>query len=137
VELIGDRELAERMRDVSLAVYQHAAEHARTRGIILADTKFELGLDAGGQLTLGDEVCTPDSSRFWPAEGYATGRSQPSVDKQYVRDWASSTGWDRNPPAPAIPDDIVARTREKYIEAYELITGRKFADWLAHTGAGG
>jgi phosphoribosylaminoimidazole-succinocarboxamide synthase len=137
VQLIGDRELAERMRDVSIAVYQHAAEHASTRGIILADTKFELGLDAAGQLTLGDEVCTPDSSRFWPAEGYAIGRSQPSFDKQYVRDWASSTGWDRTPPAPEIPGDVVARTREKYIEAYELITGRKFADWLAHTGAGG
>ncbi len=137
VALIGDRKLAERMRDVSLAVYNHAAEHARTRGIILADTKFELGLDADGQLTLGDEVCTPDSSRFWPAEGYAVGGSQPSFDKQYVRDWASSTGWDRNPPAPEIPDDVVARTREKYLEAYELITGRKFADWLAHTGAGG
>jgi phosphoribosylaminoimidazole-succinocarboxamide synthase len=137
VDLIGDRGLAERMRDVSIAVYQHAAEHARTRGIILADTKFELGLDADGQLTLGDEVCTPDSSRFWPAEGYTVGRSQPSFDKQYVRDWASSTGWDRNPPAPEIPDEVVARTREKYIEAYELIIGRKFADWLAHTGAGG
>ncbi len=136
VELIGDRALAERMRDVSIAVYQHAAEHASSRGIILADTKFELGLDANGQLTLGDEVCTPDSSRFWPADGYAIGRSQPSFDKQYVRDWASSTGWDRTPPAPAIPEDVVARTREKYIEAYELITGRKFADWLAHTGAG-
>ncbi len=137
MELIGDRALAERMRDVSIEVYRHAAEHASTRGIILADTKFELGLDAGGQLTLGDEVCTPDSSRFWPAEGYAVGRSQPSFDKQYVRDWASSTGWDRTPPAPAIPDDVVARTREKYIEAYELITGQKFADWLKHTGAGG
>jgi phosphoribosylaminoimidazole-succinocarboxamide synthase len=136
VALIGDRVLAERMRDVSIAVYRHAAEHASTRGIILADTKFELGLDADGQLTLGDEVCTPDSSRFWPAEGYAIGRSQPSFDKQYVRDWASSTGWDRTPPAPEIPDDVVARTREKYIEAYELITGRKFADWLADTGAG-
>jgi phosphoribosylaminoimidazole-succinocarboxamide synthase len=137
VELIGDRELTERMRDVSIAVYNHAAEHARSRGIILADTKFELGLDAAGELTLGDEVGTPDSSRFWPAEGYAVGRSQPSFDKQYVRDWASSTGWDRTPPAPAIPDDVVARTREKYIEAYELITGRQFSDWLAQTGAGG
>jgi phosphoribosylaminoimidazole-succinocarboxamide synthase len=137
VELIGDRDLTERMRDVSLAVYRHAAEHAGGRGIILADTKFELGLDADGRLTLGDEVCTPDSSRFWPAEGYRVGRSQPSFDKQYVRDWASSTGWDRTPPAPPIPDDIVARTREKYIEAYELITGQKFADWLKHTGASG
>jgi phosphoribosylaminoimidazole-succinocarboxamide synthase len=82
-------------------------------------------------------VCTPDSSRFWPTEGYAIGRSQPSFDKQYVRDWAASTGWDRTPPAPGIPDDVVARTREKYIEAYELITGQKFADWLTQTGARG
>ena len=93
--------LAERVRDVSLALYEHAAEHARQHGIILADTKFELGLDADGTLTIGDEMCTPDSSRFWPADHYEPGRGQPSFDKQYVRDWASSTGWDRNPPAPA------------------------------------
>ena len=126
--LVGDRALAERLRDVSIAVYQHAAEHARERGIILADTKFEFGLDADGELTLGDEVCTPDSSRFWPADQYEPGRGQPSFDKQFVRDWASSTGWDRNPPAPAIPDDVVARTREKYVEAYERITGEPFDD---------
>ena len=129
-ELVGDRELAERLRDVSIAVYEHAAEHARERGIILADTKFEFGLDGDGELTLGDEVCTPDSSRFWPADQYEPGRGQPSFDKQYVRDWASSTGWDRNPPAPAIPDDVVARTREKYVEAYERITGEPFSSWL-------
>jgi phosphoribosylaminoimidazole-succinocarboxamide synthase len=134
VELIGDRQLAERARDASLALYSFAAEHARERGIILADTKFELGLDADGTLTLGDEVCTPDSSRFWPADQYEPGRSQPSFDKQYVRDWASSTGWDRTPPAPAIPDDVVTRTREKYIEAYERITGQPFDDWLRRTG---
>ncbi len=134
-ELIGDRELAQRLRDTSIAVYEHAAEHARERGIILADTKFEFGLDADGQLTLGDEVCTPDSSRFWPVDRYEPGRGQPSFDKQFVRDWASSTGWDRNPPAPAIPDDVVARTREKYIEAYELITGEPFDAWLLRTGA--
>jgi phosphoribosylaminoimidazole-succinocarboxamide synthase len=86
-------------------------------------------------LTLGDEVCTPDSSRFWPVDGYEPGRGQPSFDKQFVRDWASATGWDRNPPAPPIPEDIVARTREKYIEIYERITGRAFADWLARTAA--
>ena len=135
VELIGDRALAERARDVSLAVYRHAAEHARERGIILADTKFELGLDDAGTLTLGDEVCTPDSSRFWPADEYEPGRSQPSFDKQFVRDWASSTGWDRTPPAPAIPDDVVARTREKYIEAYERITGEPFEAWLRRTAS--
>jgi phosphoribosylaminoimidazole-succinocarboxamide synthase len=130
VALIRDRQLAERLREISIAVYQHAADHARGRGIILADTKFEFGLDSDGVLTLGDEVCTPDSSRFWPADEYEPGRGQPSFDKQFVRDWASSTGWDRNPPAPAIPDDVVARTREKYVEAYELITGEPFDAWL-------
>jgi phosphoribosylaminoimidazole-succinocarboxamide synthase len=129
-ELVGDRALTERVRDVSIAVYSHAAEHARDRGIILADTKFEFGLDADGELMLGDEVCTPDSSRFWPADEYQPGRGQPSFDKQFVRDWASSTGWDRNPPAPAIPDDVVGRTREKYVEAYERITGEPFDAWL-------
>ncbi len=135
VELIGDRALAERVRDVSLALYEYAAEHARENGIILADTKFEFGLDGHGELTIGDEVCTPDSSRFWPADTYEPGRGQPSFDKQFVRDWASSTGWDRNPPAPAIPDDVVTRTREKYIEAYERITGTPFDAWLQRTGA--
>ncbi|MGZ4233090.1 MAG: phosphoribosylaminoimidazolesuccinocarboxamide synthase, partial [Solirubrobacteraceae bacterium] len=134
-ELVGDRALTERVRDVSLAVYQHAADHARANGIILADTKFELGLDQDGTLTLGDEVCTPDSSRFWPADQYEPGRGQPSFDKQYVRDWASSTGWDRTPPAPAIPDDIVQRTRAKYVEAYERVTGELFENWLRRTGA--
>ena len=103
VALVGDRALAERVRDVSIALYEYAAEHARANGIILADTKFELGLDADGELTIGDEMCTPDSSRFWPADQYEPGRGQPSFDKQYVRDWASSTGWDRNPPAPPDP----------------------------------
>jgi phosphoribosylaminoimidazole-succinocarboxamide synthase len=135
VRLVGDRQLAERLRDVSIEVYRHAADHARERGIILADTKFEFGLDQHGQLVLGDEVCTPDSSRFWPVDQYQPGRGQPSFDKQYVRDWASSTGWDRTPPAPPIPDDVVARTREKYVEAYERITGQSFADWLRRTGA--
>jgi phosphoribosylaminoimidazole-succinocarboxamide synthase len=135
VELVGDRELTERVRDVSIALYQHAADHARDNGIILADTKFELGLDEDGTLTLGDEVCTPDSSRFWPADQYEPGRGQPSFDKQYVRDWASSTGWDRTPPAPPIPDDIVERTRAKYVEAYERVTGELFENWLRRTGA--
>jgi phosphoribosylaminoimidazole-succinocarboxamide synthase len=135
VKLIGDRELADRVRDVSIALYKHAAEHARANGIILADTKFELGLDQDGTLTLGDEVCTPDSSRFWPADQYEPGRGQPSFDKQYVRDWASATGWDRTPPAPAIPDDVVERTRAKYIEAYERVTGEPFENWMRRTGA--
>ncbi|HEY5318779.1 MAG TPA: phosphoribosylaminoimidazolesuccinocarboxamide synthase [Solirubrobacteraceae bacterium] len=133
VRLIGDRALTERLREVSIALYEHAAEHARERGIILADTKFELGLDPDGNLTLGDEALTPDSSRFWPVEGYEPGHSQPSFDKQFVRDWASGTGWDRNPPAPAIPDEVVQRTRAKYVEAYELITGEPFDAWLRRT----
>jgi phosphoribosylaminoimidazole-succinocarboxamide synthase len=135
VDLIGDRGLADRLREISIAVYQHAAAHALERGIILADTKFEFGLDGDGTLTLGDEVCTPDSSRFWPADQYEPGRSQPSFDKQFVRDWASSTGWDRTPPAPEIPEEVVARTTEKYIEAYERLTGEPFAEWLKRTGA--
>jgi phosphoribosylaminoimidazole-succinocarboxamide synthase len=136
-ELIGDRDLAERLRDSSISVYQHAAAHALARGIILADTKFEFGLDADGRLTLGDEACTPDSSRFWPADGYEPGHGQPSFDKQIVRDWAASTGWDKRPPAPEIPEDVVARTCAKYIEAYERITGNAFADWAARTKASG
>jgi phosphoribosylaminoimidazole-succinocarboxamide synthase len=134
-ELVGSRELAERLRDVSLAVYESVAEHARARGVILADTKFEFGLDAEGTLTLGDEVCTPDSSRFWPADEYEPGRSQPSFDKQYVRDWAAGTGWDKSPPAPAIPDDVVAQTRERYVRAYELLAGEPFSAWLQRVGA--
>jgi phosphoribosylaminoimidazole-succinocarboxamide synthase len=133
VGLVGDRPMAERLREASLAVYAHAADHARERGIILADTKFEFGLDGQGELVLGDEVCTPDSSRFWPVDGYEAGRSQPSFDKQYVRDWAASTGWDRNPPAPEIPEEVVVRTREKYLEAYERITGESFEVWLRRT----
>src|SRR5215203_6451463 len=130
VELIGDRSLAERVRDVSLAVYGAVADHARERGVILADTKFEFGLDASGELVLGDEVCTPDSSRFWPADEYEPGRGQPSFDKQYVRDWASNTGWDKSPPAPPIPDDVVAATRERYVTAYERLAGEPFSAWL-------
>jgi phosphoribosylaminoimidazole-succinocarboxamide synthase len=132
-ELAGSADLADELARVSLAVYERAAEHARDHGIVLADTKFELGLDSQGTLTLGDEVLTPDSSRFWPRESYRSGRSQPSFDKQYVRDWASGTGWDKRPPAPAIPEDVVARTSEKYIQAYELITGEPFSAWLERT----
>ena len=134
-ELVGSRELAERLRDVSIAVYRRVAEHARERGVILADTKFEFGFDAGGVLTLGDEVCTPDSSRFLPADGYAPGRGQPSFDKQYVRDWASGSGWDKAPPAPELPEEVVAGTRERYVDAYRRITGEAFDDWMARTAA--
>jgi phosphoribosylaminoimidazole-succinocarboxamide synthase len=134
-EILGDRELAERLRDVSIALYTFAAEQAAQRGVILADTKFELGLDADGQLVLGDEALTPDSSRYWPAAGYQPGHGQPSFDKQYVRDWASSTGWDKTPPAPEVPEDVVAGTRGKYVEAYELVTGEPFDAWVARTSA--
>jgi phosphoribosylaminoimidazole-succinocarboxamide synthase len=134
-ELVGSEELAGRLRDVSLAVYRSVADHARERGIILADTKFEFGLDEQGVLTLGDEVCTPDSSRFWPADGYEPGHGQPSFDKQYVRDWASGTGWDKNPPAPEIPDEIVAQTRERYVTAYERLAGEPFGAWLDRVAA--
>jgi phosphoribosylaminoimidazole-succinocarboxamide synthase len=111
-------------------VYELGAAHARERGIILADTKFEFGRRADGTIVLGDEVLTPDSSRFWPAEGYEPGHGQPSFDKQYVRDWASGSGWDKTPPAPALPDDVIARTRELYVDAYERITGEPFEAWL-------
>ncbi|MGO9248093.1 MAG: phosphoribosylaminoimidazolesuccinocarboxamide synthase, partial [Solirubrobacteraceae bacterium] len=127
--------LMERVREVSIELYSFAAAHARERGVILADTKFELGLDPAGELVVGDEVLTPDSSRYWPADGFEVGHGQPSFDKQYVRDWASSSGWDRLPPAPAIPDAVVAGTRARYIEAYERIVGEPFQAWLDRTGA--
>jgi phosphoribosylaminoimidazole-succinocarboxamide synthase len=129
-EIVGDRAVVERLRHVSIDLYRQAAVYARDRGIILADTKFEFGWDANRLLTLGDEVLTPDSSRFWPADGYAPGRPQPSFDKQYVRDWAAGSGWDKTPPAPPLPADVVACTREKYVQAYELIAGEPFAAWL-------
>jgi phosphoribosylaminoimidazole-succinocarboxamide synthase len=134
-ELVGDISLMEQVRVVSVALYAFAAEHARARGVILADTKFEFGLDEDGALVLGDEVLTPDSSRYWPVEGFQVGKGQPSFDKQYVRDWASQSGWDKQPPAPAIPEDVVAGTRARYVEAYELITGESFQAFLERTGA--
>jgi phosphoribosylaminoimidazole-succinocarboxamide synthase len=136
VSLVGDRSLMERVRDVSIELYSFAAEHARERGVILADTKFELGLDDDDRLVVGDEVLTPDSSRYWPVDTYEVGRGQPSFDKQYVRDWAAGSGWDKRPPAPEIPEDVVAGTRARYVEAYELITGEPFTAWLQRTGAG-
>ena len=135
-ELVGDRALMERVREVSIELYSFAAEHARERGVILADTKFELGLGDNDELVVGDEVLTPDSSRYWPVDSYEVGRSQPSFDKQYVRDWASQSGWDKRPPAPEIPPDVVAGTRARYGEAYELITGEPFAAWLKRSDAG-
>ena len=134
-ELVGDAGLMRRVADTAVELYSFAAAHARSNGVILADTKFEFGLDADGTLVVGDEVLTPDSSRYWPADGYEPGRGQPSFDKQYVRDWATASGWDRKPPAPAIPDEVVAGTRQRYIEAYERITGEPFGAWLTRSGA--
>jgi len=124
-----------RVREASVELYSFAAAHAREHGVILADTKFEFGLDDEDRLVVGDEVLTPDSSRYWPADGYEVGHGQPSFDKQYVRDWAAGSGWDKLPPAPAIPDEVVQGTRSRYIEAYERITGQAVSQWLAETGA--
>jgi phosphoribosylaminoimidazole-succinocarboxamide synthase len=135
-ELVGDRALMERVREVSIELYTFAATHGRERGVILADTKFELGLDGDGELVLGDEVLTPDSSRYWPADGYEPGRGQPSFDKQYVRDWAAGSGWDKRPPAPAIPEEVVEGTRARYVEAYERIAEEPFQAWLDRTAPG-
>jgi phosphoribosylaminoimidazole-succinocarboxamide synthase len=134
-ELVGDAALMERVREKSIELYAFAAEHARERGVILADTKFEFGLDEHDELVVGDEVLTPDSSRYWPVDSYEVGRGQPSFDKQYVRDWAAGSGWDKRPPAPEIPEDVVAGTRARYVEVYELIAGEPFAAWLERAGA--
>jgi phosphoribosylaminoimidazole-succinocarboxamide synthase len=128
--LVGDEILAEAER-VSLALYERAAAYAAERGILIADTKFELGLDPDGVLTLGDEALTPDSSRFWPADEYEPGRGQPSFDKQYVRDYCESLGWDKAPPAPELPQEVVDGTRARYVEAFERLTGIAFAEYLA------
>jgi phosphoribosylaminoimidazole-succinocarboxamide synthase len=120
-----------RAREVALALYGFGAAHAESCGIVLADTKFELGVDGAGVLTLGDEAMTPDSSRFWPADGYAPGGPQPSFDKQYVRDWCETTGWDKTDPGPALPEEVVAGTRARYVEAFERLTGIEFPRYLA------
>jgi phosphoribosylaminoimidazole-succinocarboxamide synthase len=132
-EIVG-RDLTARLRDLTLAIYGSATEYAETRGIIIADTKFEFGMarprgqDTGDatELVLIDEVLTPDSSRFWPADKYMPGGAQPSFDKQYVRDWLESIGWDKQPPVPSLPADVAARTRDKYVEAYERLSGKTF-----------
>ena len=129
--LIGARRWAE-VEAVALTLYAFAAAHAEARGIVLADTKFELGLDQEGTLVLADEALTPDSSRFWPADGYVPGGPQPSYDKQYVRDYCESLGWDKTEPGPEVPEDVVAGTRARYVEAFELLTGIAFDDYLAH-----
>jgi phosphoribosylaminoimidazole-succinocarboxamide synthase len=129
-EIVGDRATMEELRRLSIEVYKRGAEHAESKGIILADTKFEFGRDDEGRIVLADEVLTPDSSRFWPADEYEPGRGQPSFDKQFVRDWADSTGWDHSPPGPELPPDVVEATRAKYVEAYERIAGEPFQRWL-------
>ena len=123
VAAIAGTERAEQLRELSFAVFRHAHEYAAERGIIIADTKFEFGL-RDGEVILIDEVLTPDSSRFWDASGYEPGKPQPNFDKQFVRDWLLTQPWDRTPPAPALPDDIVAKTRERYLEAYQRLTGQ-------------
>lgn len=124
-DLVG-YELADDLQTFSISLYERAAAEALTRGIIIADTKFEFGL-VGDEIVLIDEVLTPDSSRFWPADQYQPGKNQPSFDKQFVRDWLESTDWDKESPPPALPDEIVAKTREKYVEAYERLSGQEFA----------
>ncbi len=132
VSLVG-AEVAAKLRDATVSIYTRAAEHALSRGMILADTKFEFGLDADGEIVLADEVLTPDSSRYWAVDGYSEGVVQPAFDKQLVRDWLTSpaSGWDRHSgdEPPSLPADVVERTRARYIEAYERVSGRSFTDW--------
>jgi len=128
--LVGEERLAELER-ISLDLYRAASEHALERGIIIADTKFEFGVDGSGQIVFGDEALTPDSSRFWPADEYAPGHSQPSFDKQYVRDFCESLGWDKTDPGPELPADVVDGTRARYVEAFERLTEIGFDDYLA------
>ena len=129
-ELVGPERLAE-VEAISIALYRFAAEHPAASGIIVADTKFELGLDGDGRLVLADEALTPDSSRFWPADEYEPGRGQPSFDKQYVRDYCEELGWDKAPPGPELPDQVVAGTRARYVEAFERLTDIRFDDYAA------
>jgi len=124
-DVVG-RPLAERLRELTLALYAKGAEYAESKGLILADTKFEFGTTTDGELLLIDEALTPDSSRYWPADSYRPGSNPPSFDKQFVRDWVERSGWDKNSPPPALPEEVVQRTREKYVEAYRLLVGRDF-----------
>jgi phosphoribosylaminoimidazole-succinocarboxamide synthase len=136
MELVGERRYREVER-ASIALYERAAASALERGIILADTKFEFGIDSDGSLVVGDEVLTPDSSRFWPADSYAPGTSPPSFDKQYVRDWLETRPWDKSPPGPELPDEVRDGTAARYREAYERLAGRPFASYLDEMGASG
>jgi phosphoribosylaminoimidazole-succinocarboxamide synthase len=119
--------VAEHLREVTMRVYRRGAELAGRRGVIIADTKLEFGRTPDGTIVLGDELLTPDSSRFWPADEWQPGRPQHSLDKQFLRDWAAGTGWDKKPPAPEVPEEIVAATRERYVDVYERITGDRWA----------
>jgi phosphoribosylaminoimidazole-succinocarboxamide synthase len=127
-DLVG-ADVAKAAREISLAAYQRGADHAAQRGIIVADTKFELGF-IDGELSLCDEVLTPDSSRFWPADEWKPGATPPSFDKQPLRDWLEATGWDKAPPPPTLPPEVIAATRDRYVAAYERVTGRRFTDWF-------
>jgi phosphoribosylaminoimidazole-succinocarboxamide synthase len=129
-KIVGDRELMDELRRLSLEIYRVATDHAERHGILLADTKFEFGRDEHGEIVLADEVLTPDSSRFWPRDRYAPGGPQPSFDKQYVRDWLDQSGWDHTPPGPELPADVVDNTRARYVEAYERLAGEPFENWL-------
>ncbi len=135
VALVGEERFA-RLEQLSIELYRTAADYALERGIIIADTKFEFGEDAQGRLVVGDEVLTPDSSRFWPVDEYAPGSSPPSYDKQYVRNWLETLDWDKTPPGPEIPADVVAGTRARYVEAYERLTGEPFQAYLDATRSG-
>ncbi|HWW52183.1 MAG TPA: phosphoribosylaminoimidazolesuccinocarboxamide synthase, partial [Acidimicrobiales bacterium] len=127
VKLVGD-DVAAKARDICIAAYERGASWAAERGIIIADTKFELGF-INGELAICDEILTPDSSRFWPADGWKPGSVPPAFDKQPLRDWLETTGWDKTPPPPSLPADVVSSSRDRYVAAYERITGKRFADW--------
>ena len=133
VALVGEERFDEIER-ISIELYRTAADYALERGIIIADTKFEFGVDAAGELVLGDEVLTPDSSRFWPADEYEPGRPQAAFDKQFLRDWLEGLDWDKQAPGPDLPDEIVAGTRARYVDAYERLTGEPFSDYLRRNG---
>jgi phosphoribosylaminoimidazole-succinocarboxamide synthase len=135
IVLVGEKRF-DRLAELSIQIYETAAEYALERGIIIADTKFEFGEDEAGRIVLGDEALTPDSSRFWPADEYSTGGSPPSYDKQYVRDWLETLDWDKTPPGPEIPEEVVAGTRARYVEAYERLTGGSFDAYMEASGVG-
>jgi phosphoribosylaminoimidazole-succinocarboxamide synthase len=133
-EILGEARMAE-ARDLAIELYKSGADYAAGRGIILADTKFEFGVDPDGKVVLADEVLTPDSSRFWPAEEWKPGTNPPSFDKQYLRDWLSGLDWNKEPPPPTLPDDVIIGTRSRYLEAYEKVTGQAFDDYLKEVGS--